>query len=93
MIRDRIVLGRDSRKIREKLINEGLALNKAIDIAWTYEMSQLQMKSMEEGEEVAHSIIIIFHFYSAHIHYLPEAFYKIISNTTIRKFRNKKIKN
>ena len=35
MIRDRIVLGRNSRKIREKLINEGkdLALDKAIDIA------------------------------------------------------------
>ena len=35
MIRDRIVLGRNSRKIREKLINEGkdLALYKAIDIA------------------------------------------------------------
>ena len=38
-------------------------------------------------------IIIIFNFYSAHIHYLSEALYKIISNTTIIKFRNKKIKN
>ena len=37
-------------------------------------------------------IIIIFHFYSAHIHYLFEALYKIISNTTIIKFRNKKLK-
>ena len=28
-------------------------------------------------------IIIIFHFYSAHIHYVPEAPYKIIPKTTI----------
>ena len=32
---------------------------------------------------------IIFHLYSAHIHYLSEALYKIISKTTIIKFRNK----
>ena len=38
-------------------------------------------------------VIIIIHFYSAHIHYLSEALYKIISKTTIIKFRNKKIKN
>ena len=28
-------------------------------------------------------IIIIFHLYSAHVHYLPEALYKIIPKTTI----------
>ena len=32
---------------------------------------------------------IIFHLYSTHIHYLSEALYKIISKTTIIKFRNK----
>ena len=48
MIRDRIVFATNSRKIREKLINEGkeLTLDKAIDIARTYEMSQSQVKSM-----------------------------------------------
>jgi len=45
MIRDRIVFGTNSRKIREKLINEGkdLTLDKAIDIAPTYEMSSSNM--------------------------------------------------
>ena len=58
MIRDRIVFETNSRKIREKLINEGkdLALDKAIDIARTCEMSQSQMKSMEESEQVVHSV-------------------------------------
>ena len=58
MIRDRIVFGTNSRKIREKLINEGkeLTLDKAIDIARTYEMSQSQMKSMEAGDEAVHSV-------------------------------------
>ena len=58
VIRDRIVFGTNSRKIREKLINEGkdLPLDKAIDIAQTYEMSQSQMKSMEESEEVVYSV-------------------------------------
>ena len=55
MIRDRIVFGTNSRKIREKLINEGkeLTLDKAIDIARTYEMSQSQM---EAGDEAVHSV-------------------------------------
>ena len=58
MIRDRIVFGTNSRKIREKLINEGkeLTLDKAVDIARTYEMSQSQMKSMEAGDEAVHSV-------------------------------------
>ena len=40
------------------------------------------------------NIIIIFHFYSAHIHYLSEALYKIISYTTIIKINSeiKKLK-
>ena len=58
MIRDRIVFGTNSRKIREKLINEGkeLTLVKAVDMARTYEMSQSQMKSMEAGDEAIHSV-------------------------------------
>ena len=58
MIRGRIVFGTNSRKIREKLINEGkeLTLDKAVDIARTYEMSQSQMKSMEAGDEAVHSV-------------------------------------
>ena len=58
MIRDRIVFGTNSRKIREKLINEGkeLTLDKAVDIARTCQMSQSQMKSMEAGDEAVHSV-------------------------------------
>jgi len=37
-------------------------------------------------------IIIIFHFYSAHIDYLSEALYKIILKTAILKFKNKRLK-
>jgi len=59
MICDRIVLGTNSRKIREKLINEGkgLTLDRAVDIARTYETSQSQMKSMEAGDEAVHSSV------------------------------------
>ena len=48
MVRDRIVFGVKSDKIREKLINEGsdLTLDRAIDIARTYETSRAQLKSM-----------------------------------------------
>ena len=58
MILDRTVFGTNSRRIREKLVNEGkeLALDKAVDIARTYEMSQSQMKSMEAGDETVHSV-------------------------------------
>ena len=42
MVRDRIVIGCNSKKVREKLIQEGseLSLEKAIEIALTLEMSQ-----------------------------------------------------
>lgn len=48
MIRDRIVFGLHSEKIREKLINVGeeLTLYKAIQIAQTFEYSQEQLKLM-----------------------------------------------
>ena len=58
MIRDIIVVGTNSRKIWEKLINEGkdLILDKAIYIARAHELSQSQMKLMEESEEVVHIV-------------------------------------
>ncbi|XP_060593701.1 uncharacterized protein LOC132748167 [Ruditapes philippinarum] len=47
-IRDRIVFGCNSSKVREKLINEGekLTLDKAIQIAQNYEYCQKQMATM-----------------------------------------------
>lgn len=53
MVRDRIVFGTKSSKVREKLINEGsdLTLEKALDIARTYEMSQKQLQTMNTGED------------------------------------------
>ena len=56
MIRDRIVFGTNSSKIREKLINVGaeLTLEKAIQIAQSFEYAQQQLRSMgrASGEEV-----------------------------------------
>ena len=53
MIRDHIVFGVKSTKVREKLINEGnaLTLEKCMDIARTYELSQKQLKTMNSGED------------------------------------------
>ncbi|XP_062619288.1 uncharacterized protein LOC134280858 [Saccostrea cucullata] len=52
MVRDRLLFGVRSDKIRDKLINEGsnLTLEKAIDIARTYELSQAQLKTMHEQD-------------------------------------------
>ena len=52
MIRDRIVFGTSSERVREKLINEGdkLTLEKAVQIAQTYEYSQQQLKTMSQQE-------------------------------------------
>lgn len=54
MVRDRIVFGTASLKVREKLINEGshLSLEKAVEICRTFEISQKQLKTMS-GEEAA----------------------------------------
>ncbi|EDO30995.1 predicted protein [Nematostella vectensis] len=51
-VRDRIVIGCKSSKLRQKLIQEGsdLTLEKAIDIAITMEQSQIQLKTMK-GED------------------------------------------
>ena len=49
MIRDRIVFGTNSSRVREKLISVGadLTSDRAVDISRTYELSQLQaMKSL-----------------------------------------------
>ncbi|XP_052242403.1 uncharacterized protein LOC127852487 [Dreissena polymorpha] len=52
MIRDRIVFGTNSSKIREKLINIGaeLTLDKAIQIAQSLEYSQKQLRTMTEQD-------------------------------------------
>ena len=66
MIRDRVVFGTLSSKIREKLINEGekLTLDKAIQIAPNFEYSREQLKTMaatgdtlqQQGPIHAHAI-------------------------------------
>ena len=52
MIRDRIVFGTNSPKIREKLINveRDLTLQKAIQIGQNYEYAQEQMKQMTPND-------------------------------------------
>ena len=52
MIRNRIVFGINSSKIRQKLINVGkvLTLHKTIQIAQKYEYSQEQLKTMSSSE-------------------------------------------
>ena len=54
MVRDQIVFGVHSSKIREKLINEGseLSYQKTIDISQTYEMTITQCKTMSSKQEV-----------------------------------------
>lgn len=54
MIRDRVVYGIQSEKIREKLINVGeeLTLDKAIQIGQAYEYSQEQLERM--GQQPVH---------------------------------------
>ena len=58
MIRDRIVFGTSSRKVRERLINEGatLTLSKAIDSARTVETSKSTLESMEKQTSEVHSV-------------------------------------
>ncbi len=51
MIRDRIVFGTNSMKVRERLINEGasLTMDKAVQIAQNVEYSKQQLSSMATG--------------------------------------------
>lgn len=55
MVRDRIVFGINSTKVREKLLNVGseLTLDKAIDVARAYELAQAQIKSFTAGAETS----------------------------------------
>ena len=58
MVRDRVVIGCYSQKVREKLIQEGseLTLEKAVDIARTQEMSNTWLQSMAPEVNNAHSL-------------------------------------
>lgn len=58
MVRDSIVFGTNSSKVREKLIMEGaeLTLEKATRTARTYETSQAQLKTAENKEGSIHTI-------------------------------------
>jgi len=58
MLRDQIVFAVKSAKIREKLISEGsdLTLEKAVDIARTYELSKQQVKSMNGEDSSIHAL-------------------------------------
>lgn len=51
MIRDRLVFGVKSQKIREKLINEGdkLTLDRAIQIFQSFEYAQEQLREMNQA--------------------------------------------
>ena len=55
MIRDRNVFGASSQKVREQLITEGekLTLDKAIQIAQSYEYSQEQLKTLSTQQDTA----------------------------------------
>ncbi|XP_048236731.1 uncharacterized protein K02A2.6-like [Haliotis rufescens] len=58
MVRDRIVFGTSSTKLRAKLINEGekLTLEKAIQMGQSLEYSQEQLKTMANPEIVCRSV-------------------------------------
>ena len=58
MVRDRVVIGCYSQKLREKLIQEGseLTLEKAVDIAQTQEMSCTQLRCMTTEDQNVHSL-------------------------------------
>ena len=59
MVRDKIVFGTKHPKLREKLIGQGsdLTLEKAVDIARTYEIEQKHLKTMNTGEDPNVNII------------------------------------
>ena len=58
MIRDSIVFGVNDISVREKLIREGsdLTLQTCIDIARTYELSNMQLKNMSGEDQQVHSL-------------------------------------
>ena len=58
MVRDRVVIGCYSKKVREKLTQEGseLTLDKAVDIARTQEMSNSQLQRITPEEKNVNSL-------------------------------------
>ena len=52
MVRDRIVIGCKSQKVRERLIEQGsdLSLTKAIEIGLTMELSRTQLDTFREED-------------------------------------------
>ncbi|KAI4880495.1 hypothetical protein NFI96_000640, partial [Prochilodus magdalenae] len=61
MVRDRVVIATNSPRVREKLLSHGadLTLEKAIDIARSYELAQAQLREMvgkEHSSEAVHTI-------------------------------------
>ena len=72
MVRDRIVFGVSSPKIREKLISVGsdLTLRKTVEIAHTVELSQTQLKTM------AYLTNVKFRFYKTTLSYFINTTYK-----------------
>ena len=58
MVRDRIVFGCRSKKVRESLIKEGseLTLETAIDIARTQELAQAQLRKMDVAAEEMNTV-------------------------------------
>lgn len=58
MVRDRIIFATNSPRVREKLLSQGseLTLDKAIDIARSYELSQVQLKAMANDSHEVHAI-------------------------------------
>lgn len=58
MVRDRIVFGTNSPHVREKLLSQGpeLTLDKAIDIARSYELAKSQLKAMSNDNHEVHAV-------------------------------------
>ena len=58
MVRDRIVFATNSPRVREKLLSQGpeLTLDKAIDIARSYELAQVQLKAMANDSHEVHTV-------------------------------------
>ena len=58
MIRDRLVFGLNSKKIREKLLSEGdkLTLEKSIQIAQSYEYAPKQLRTISHGSNPPHEV-------------------------------------
>ena len=68
MVRDRVVIGCQSQKTREKLIQEGsdLTLEKAIDIARMQVMSTQQLQTMAGEDPKVHHLKVKFHKKETH---------------------------